>query len=348
MDLYFQSLLLAVEIIVLTLLRRGQWRAAQVAAVLGSIAALALMRMLAADIFHLLRMAAWGVFLHVPLSLFVATIAIRTLSTRARTLMVGVSLAILAIAFDAFLVEPTSIETTNYSVASTKIASKLRIVVVSDIQTDHVGEYEREVLQMALELDPDLILLPGDFVQTHRRNLGLEQLRLNKILLELGFTAPLGAIAVNGNVDPRNWGDAFSNSGITALDRSGGQLIREDVYLTGLMLDDSFDGSIQVPAVPDKFHIVFGHAPDFALGDVNADLLVAGHTHGGQVRLPWLGPLITLSRVPRSWADGITRLDDSRVLVVSRGIGHERGLAPRLRFLCRPELVVIEITPMAG
>jgi predicted MPP superfamily phosphohydrolase len=96
----------------------------------------------------------------------------------------------------------------------------------------------------------------------------------------------------------------------------------------------------------EKFHIVLGHAPDFALGSVPADLLVAGHTHGGQVQLPFIGPLVTLSHVPRAWAaGGLTRLDDDRFLVVSRGIGMERDLAPRLRFLCQPQLVVIDLKP---
>jgi predicted MPP superfamily phosphohydrolase len=78
---------------------------------------------------------------------------------------------------------------------------------------------------------------------------------------------------------------------------------------------------------------------------VEADLLIAGHTHGGQVRLPGIGPLITLSRVRRSWAAGLTDIGRGRQLLVSRGIGMERGRAPRLRFLCRPELVVLELAP---
>ncbi|HEX6202615.1 MAG TPA: hypothetical protein VF100_06400, partial [Thermoanaerobaculia bacterium] len=74
-------------------------------------------------------------------------------------------------------------------------------------------------------------------------------------------------------------------------------------------------------------------------------LLLAGHTHGGQVRLPGVGPLVTASRVPRSWAAGRTALADDRTLIVSRGIGMERGYAPQLRFLCRPELVVVDLEP---
>jgi len=93
--------------------------------------------------------------------------------------------------------------------------------------------------------------------------------------------------------------------------------------------------------------VALGHRPDFALGDVRADLLLAGHTHGGQVVLPFIGPPITLTAVPRSWASGRTELDGGRTLVVSRGVGMERGYAPRLRFGCPPEILVIDLVPSA-
>ena len=80
-------------------------------------------------------------------------------------------------------------------------------------------------------------------------------------------------------------------------------------------------------------------------GEIDADLLLAGHTHGGQVQLPGIGPLLTLYGVPRDWASGLTEIHPGQYLLVSRGIGLERGNAPRLRFLCRPELIVIYLEP---
>jgi hypothetical protein len=99
------------------------------------------------------------------------------------------------------------------------------------------------------------------------------------------------------------------------------------------------------PPVParDGFHIVPAHRPDFALTRPDADLLLAGHVHGGQVRLPFIGPLITLSNVPRDWAVGLTTLPWGGHLFVSRGVGMERKNAPRLRFLCRPEIAILEL-----
>jgi len=120
-----------------------------------------------------------------------------------------------------------------------------------------------------------------------------------------------------------------------------------ELSVTGLSRRDSGASDLELPDVP-GFHIVVGHDPDFALGAVEADLLLAGHTHGGQVRLPGLGPLVTSSRVPRAWAAGRTALANDRTLIVSRGIGMERGYAPQLRFLCPPELVVVDLEPRDG
>ena len=118
--------------------------------------------------------------------------------------------------------------------------------------------------------------------------------------------------------------------------------------MTTLSLRDSFNAHLGLPRSDERFHIALGHAPDYALGAVDADLLVAGHCHGGQVRLPLIGPPITLSQVPGEWTSGRTALSDGRSLVVSRGVGMERAGAPELRFLCRPELVLIDVVPVVA
>jgi predicted MPP superfamily phosphohydrolase len=89
--------------------------------------------------------------------------------------------------------------------------------------------------------------------------------------------------------------------------------------------------------------IVISHSPDFVDAmPVGVDLVLAGHTHGGQVVMPFFGPVVTASRLPRLFAGG---LHDFRgtPLHVSRGVGMERGFSPPVRFLCPPEICVLDL-----
>ncbi|MBI3099269.1 MAG: hypothetical protein HYY93_13665 [Planctomycetes bacterium] len=97
-------------------------------------------------------------------------------------------------------------------------------------------------------------------------------------------------------------------------------------------------------ARPTDFTIALTHAPH-AIEDVDparCDLFLCGHTHGGQIRLPLYGALITLSRHGKKYEAGRYEVGPMTVYV-TRGIGCEGGAAPRVRFLCRPEITVIEI-----
>lgn len=73
------------------------------------------------------------------------------------------------------------------------------------------------------------------------------------------------------------------------------------------------------------------------------DLVVAGHTHGGQVVVPGFGPPFTLSVLPRSVAKDGLHVVDGHALYVSRGLGVERGQSPRIRFNCPPEITLLTI-----
>ena len=93
---------------------------------------------------------------------------------------------------------------------------------------------------------------------------------------------------------------------------------------------------------PDRFGLAVVHSPDPVpeLAALGYDLVVAGHTHGGQVRLPVVGALVTNSHIPRSMARGLLRVGDTYVHV-SPGMGTSK-YAP-FRFLCRPEATLIEL-----
>jgi predicted MPP superfamily phosphohydrolase len=297
--------------------------------------------------FGYFRLWCWGIFVHLSLFAFASAIVLARKSWRWSAFGSLVGILLVAIGIDAFFIEPTWLEVTHHQLVSDKLTKPLKIVVIADLQTDHIGDYERRVLREVKAQQPDLILWAGDYLQEHRPG-RWEPLHeeLRALLAEIDLQPPLGSYAVGGNVDDRRWPQLFADTPVEAFPETR-TVTRADVTVTGLATRESFDPDASVPA-QEKFHIVLGHCPNFALGDVNADLLVAGHVHGGQVRLPGIGPLLTLADVPRRWAVGLTELAPGKTLAVSRGIGMERSNAPRLRFLCRPELMVLHVSPVGG
>ncbi|KAF0245260.1 MAG: hypothetical protein FD180_1807 [Planctomycetota bacterium] len=304
--------------------------------------ALALSLPVAQEGFAVMRLWAWGVFAHGPF-LFLALAVLA--KGRARVAFASAAAVVLAVATDAFLIEPKRLEVEHIRLTSAKLKSPIRIAILADIQTDDVGAHERRAVRAAMQEKPDLVLLCGDYIEEEddaRRRTQHESLR--RIFLEESLAAPLGVFAVEGDNDWGDWLDIFTGLPVrtskVTFDAQAGA-----VSLIGLSLRDSRRTNLVVAPVS-SFLIVFGHAPDFALSNPPADLLVAGHTHGGQVQIPIFGPPITLSLVPRDWAAGGAHdLGGGRTLVVSRGIGMERGSAPRLRFWCPPHVVIIDVVP---
>lgn len=104
------------------------------------------------------------------------------------------------------------------------------------------------------------------------------------------------------------------------------------------------DLSVAPRRSPDVFGLAVTHAPDPApeLAALSYDLIVAGHTHGGQVRLPFVGALVNNSELPRSFSMGLFDLGTA-YLHISPGLGTSK-YAP-FRFLCRPEATYLSIAP---
>lgn len=333
---------LAIDTWVLHRIRRGRELSLAIGLAAGVVSALFTATLHIKPGFGAMQHLCWTLFLHGPVVLFAAAALTR------RRLPAALGLAVAGVGVWSFGVEPRWLDTTFTRIETDKLTAPLRVVVLSDIQTDRVGAWERDVLTKAMALEPDVVLLPGDYVQLQDEDSRrAERARLRNLMLEVGLSAPLGLHAVQGNVDPdRTWPELFVGLDAETYHQTH-TVQRGPLSITGLAFATSADGRARVPAAP-GYHIVVGHYPDYSMGRIDADLMVAGHTHGGQVVLPFFGPPLTLSGVPRSQASGHTVLSSGRHLVVSRGIGMERREAPRLRFLCRPELVVIDLVPVGG
>ncbi|NLX06019.1 MAG: phosphohydrolase [Phycisphaerae bacterium] len=229
--------------------------------------------------------------------------------------------------------------------------SPLTIGVLADIQTADVSVYEREAVERLLAQHPDLILLPGDLF--HRRYLSFEQ-ELPELRELLGLL-PTDAFITAGNVDTRErLRQATRGTSVRFLDNHIVRLTLGDRRITvggvGLNYGSSearktIETLLTDPG--DDIRILVSHLPDVVLElpeNSRIDLVVSGHTHGGQVQLPLIGPLMTLSRVPAAIAAGGLHTHRGNRIYVSRGVGHEQGQAPTIRFLCPPEISLITLT----
>jgi uncharacterized protein len=342
----YNLLMAAVDVAALAAIRRQRTSRAWLAALCGSglVAGVAAV-VFAEDLFGMARLAADGLFGHGFVLLVGSAIV---LGRTHRTIAISSGLAaagLMAVAIDAFLIEPAWLEVTHLQVVSPKLIRPIRLVIVADLQTGHFGPYERDVLRQAVDEKPDLLLLAGDYVQADWQTASKVRQELNAYLKEIHFAAPLGVFTVRGNVDDTAWAESFRGLPITIVHTTR-SFDLPGLRLTCLSVEDSFNAHFEIAAVDSsQFHIVLGHCPDFSLGQGPADLLIAGHTHGGQVRMPLLGPVMSHCRLSPGKAAGFSGLPGGGQLFVSRGIGMERSTAPPMRFLCRPEVAVIDLLP---
>ncbi len=234
----------------------------------------------------------------------------------------------------------------------------MRIAQLSDIHLDEFTEpfFLRKAIRQIDELQPDAVFLTGDFISDGPRSRGFAAgaaWHCANILSELKCRE---LYAVLGNHDVsvgrRRVSAALTANGITVLhnaclplERSGGRFWLagvDDPLLGHPDLDLAIPPSIR--NLPNEPVVLLCHAPDYAdhlrshpAGQATG-LMLSGHTHGGQVRLPFLGPL-ALPELGRKYVQGWYRLE-SLQLCVNRGIGTV-GLPFRID--CPPEISLIRL-----
>jgi len=245
-----------------------------------------------------------------------------------------------------FIIEPKWIDVTKIELKTDKLKNtKLRIVLFSDTHCDTKSRNEDKLIKIVNPLDPDIIVFTGDSINT------AAALPLFKKTLGL-MNAGIAKFAVRGNFDCNRWGriDLFSETGFRELTTETVKLEKEGEIFSIAGFSTSFSGNFQtvlskMPA--ESYNILLYHYSDLAesLENLNIDLYLSGHTHGGQVRLPVYGAIITLSRFGKKYESGIYTIGPT-TLYVNRGIGLESKPAPQVRFLCRPEITVFDIMPL--
>lgn len=213
-------------------------------------------------------------------------------------------------------------------------------------------ERARAIVAEINAAQPDVILLPGDFIADRDYAPEFAATAEDEIAQVLGgLKARLGVYAVMGNHDWWHEGQAmataFSRAGITVLENDAVPLPGTTLWVVGI--GDDYTGHSQPKLATRKLPpgaqaLVLMHGPEsFATLPPVRGLIVAGHTHGGQVSLPFIGPPVVPGAGPREWAYGWIEHGDNRMYVTS-GLGV--SILP-VRFNARPEWVMFTLAAPA-
>jgi predicted MPP superfamily phosphohydrolase len=273
----------------------------------------------------------------------------------ASTLLLVGHLALTGYALDSMWGEPFRIGVTRLAYRSPRLdpAPPIRLVHLSDFHVERLTRREHKVLALLDELRPDVILYTGDLLSFSYVDDRTAQAECRTLMSQLH--APLGVFAVTGTpvVDT----DSAVENVLGGLDNI--HLLKDSIVsvpgypaLKLIGLSCTHNPSIDGPRLErlmdglsdDGYKILLHHAPDVmpVAARCGIDLVLCGHTHGGQVRLPGVGALITGSVYGKRYEMGEYHEGDT-TLYISRGIGMEGKGMPRMRFLCEPEIELIEL-----
>lgn len=266
-------------------------------------------------------------------------------------LSLGAGGAVLAAAGYAVFIERYLVRFNRYRIAVPRLPKAfegVRIVHVTDLHYGTLVPYAfvEGLVRKINSLNRDMVVCTGDYIHERRSTV-----QIDRIWPLLGrLEAREGVYSVLGNHD--HWGD--TERSLYWLDKTG-QNVRgravaverggQRLWVAGIgdFWEDSVGVDEALEGVPeDECRIVLAHNPDSADTDYSArvDLMVSGHTHGGQVVVPFYGPLV-LPVKNKNYASGLVTTTKDEQVFISRGIGW--AIYP-VRFNCLPEIPVLELT----
>ena len=276
-----------------------------------------------------------------------------------RRILLGVLAAFLSVLILWTVWGNTALELNRYTVASERLPEGFdgyRIAHVSDLHNTEMGKENEKLLTMIREAAPDMIAITGDLIDCRRTDMEVA----------LQFTAAAMEIApcyfVAGNHEARISGydelkERLTEQGVVVLEdaRVELELSGEKLVLIGVndpaFPADGLSGDSEsvmrkklqaLSENEDEFTILLSHRPELfeSYADSNMDLVLSGHAHGGQFRLPFVGGVLVPNQGFFPEYDAGLFTDGTTTMLVSRGIGNS---AFPFRFNNRPEVILVEL-----
>lgn len=247
-----------------------------------------------------------------------------------RTIFIGLLILFL---FVYFSIQSSSLEVTEYIIESDKIDEDIIIVQVSDLHNDK--KYVDILSEKILAIEPDYIVITGDLITYYNPRIDIAMQLINNIQ----EIAPI--YFVQGNHE--YFSSCYPELKEQLLEKNVVILEDEMIETDDLNIIGLLDASETVVEVKnEKFTLLLAHRPELFENyvEMNVDLVLSGHTHGGQICLPFLGGFYAPNQgfFPKYIAGKYQ--SNNTTMIISRGIGN--GKIP-FRLFNNPELVVIKL-----
>ena len=258
-------------------------------------------------------------------------------------------------------------EINRWTFESPKITKEVTMAVISDLHECEYGEKNFRLLQKVKELRPDMVVIAGDWIEAGRR---ADCTRIMDFLAELAKIFPVYFGVGNHErkvFEMRKYKEQRKRL-VNGLQKAGVGLLRNEyqdigdsnIRITGLDLEKDYYRKVVRHPVPtehlyelidladeSKFNILLAHNPEHFTDYVTwkPDLILSGHVHGGIIRLPGVGGVISPAyKLFPKYDAGVYSRDGSKMLV-SRGLGSH---SIRLRIFNTPELLLVKLKPLGA
>ena len=264
-----------------------------------------------------------------------------------------VATALAAVAVDAFVIEPRWVQVTHHELPLPGLPAAwagARIVHLTDLHygNPHSQSLFAWMVRTVNGLEPDLVVVTGDYVVERSAEIQACAFHLGQLSSRHGVVGVLGDHDYTGRAKgtPRRQLDGV----VEALEAGGVHLLRDvGVELAGGLRvagTDPLTGRLQAGSLEQTLermpepHLLLSHSPEIIVAASRRDLpmVLCGHTHGGQVVIPFYGPPLTYIKLPRRYASGWSSMGSTR-MYTCRGLSTHKSV----RFCCRPEIAVFRL-----
>ena len=253
----------------------------------------------------------------------------------------------------------TALELNAYTISSEILPEAFdgyRIAHMSDLHNSELGNDNEKLLDMLREAKPDIIAITGDLIDSRHTDIDIA-LQFTKAAMEI---AP--CYYVTGNHEARvsvydELKAGLIEQGVVVLEDAATEIsldgdtitligVNDPSYQTDYLFGDSetvMNGKLQeISDAENEFTVLLSHRPELfeIYADNNMDLVLSGHAHGGQFRLPFAGGLVAPNQGLFPKYDAGLYTEENTNMIVSRGIGN--SILP-FRFNNRPEVILIEL-----